>query len=136
MEARGERLFGVRLDSGDIADLSRKARKMLDDAGLHDVKIMASNQLDEYLVKNLLEQGAPVDAFGIGTRLVTGLDDAALDGVYKLTMFGGKPRLKIPETHEKIILPGIRTYSGALMTLATFVRTVSHCLDSHADGVG
>ena len=108
MEAQGEKLFGVRLDSGDLAYLSKSARKMLDDSGLHYVKIVTSNQLDEYLIKSLLEQGAPVDAFGVGTKLVTGLDDAALDGVYKLAMSGSKPRLKISESPEKIILPGIK----------------------------
>lgn len=108
MEARGERLFGVRLDSGDLAYLSKRARNMLDDAGLQYVKIMTSNQLDEYVIRSLLAQGAPVDAFGVGTRLVTGQDDAALDGVYKLSMSGNKPRLKISETPEKIILPGVK----------------------------
>ena len=108
MEARGEKLFGVRLDSGDLAYLSKTARKMLDEAGLHYVKIVASNQLDEYLIKSLLGQGAPVDAFGVGTKLVTGQDDAALDGVYKLAMSGSSPRLKISENPEKIILPGIK----------------------------
>ena len=108
MEAQGEKLFGVRLDSGDLAYLSKSARKMLDDAGLRYVKIVTSNQLDEYLIKSLLDQGAPVDAFGVGTKLVTGQDDAALDGVYKLTMSASKPRLKISETPEKIILPGVK----------------------------
>jgi nicotinate phosphoribosyltransferase len=108
MDARGEKLFGVRLDSGDLAYLSKAARKMLDEAGLRYVKIVASNQLDEYLIKSLLGQGAPVDAFGVGTKLVTGLDDAALDGVYKLAMSGSRPRLKISENPEKIILPGIK----------------------------
>ncbi len=108
MEARGEKLFGIRLDSGDLAYLSKKARKMLDDAGLNYVKIMASNQLDEYLIKSLLDQGAPVDAFGVGKELITGRDDAALDGVYKLTMSGSRPRLKISENPEKIILPGTK----------------------------
>ena len=108
MEAHGEKLFGVRLDSGDLAYLSKTARKMLDDAGLHYVKIVTSNQLDEYVIRSLLAQGAPVDAFGVGTRLVTGQEDAALDGVYKLSMSGNKLRLKISETPEKIILPGIK----------------------------
>lgn len=108
METRGEKLFGVRLDSGDLAFLSKMARKMLDNAGLDYVKIMTSNQLDEYIIKSLLEQGAPVDAFGVGTKLAAGLDDAALDGVYKLVMSDFKPRLKISENPEKIILPGIK----------------------------
>jgi nicotinate phosphoribosyltransferase len=75
---------------------------------LHYVKIVTSNQLDEYVIKSLLAQGAPVDAFGVGTKLVTGQEDAALDGVYKLSMSGNKPRLKISETPEKIILPGVK----------------------------
>lgn len=108
MEAQGEKLFGVRLDSGDLAYLSKSARKILDKAGLSYVKIVTSNQLDEYLIKSLLEQGAPVDVFGVGTKLVTGRDDAALDGVYKLAMSGSRPRLKISESPEKIILPGIK----------------------------
>lgn len=106
MESRGDSLFGVRIDSGDLAYLSKKTRKMLDVNGLHYVKIVASNQLDEYVIKSLLEQGAPVDAFGVGTRLATGHADGALDGVYKLSMSDNKPRLKISENPEKIILPG------------------------------
>lgn len=108
MEARGERLFGVRLDSGDLAYLAKQAREMLDAAGLGYVKIVASNQLDEYLVTSLLHQGAPIDIFGIGTRLVTGREDAALDGVYKLAMTDDRPCLKISESLEKIGLPGIK----------------------------
>jgi nicotinate phosphoribosyltransferase len=106
MEARGERLFGVRLDSGDLAYLSKKARSLLDEAGLGYVKVVVSNKLDEYIIRSLVEQGAPVDAFGVGTRLVTGQPDAALDGVYKLSMSDRKPRLKLSEDPEKIILPG------------------------------
>ena len=106
MESRGDRLFGVRIDSGDLAYLSKKARLMLDEAGLHYVKIVASNKLDEHVIKSLLEQGSPIDVFGVGTRLVTGQPDGALDGVYKLSMSMRKPRLKISENPEKIILPG------------------------------
>ena len=106
MESRGDRLFGVRIDSGDLAYLSKKAREMLDEAGLPYVRIVASNKLDEYVIKSLLEQGSPIDAFGVGTSLVTGHADGALDGVYKLSMSNNKPRLKISENPEKIILPG------------------------------
>lgn len=106
MEARGRRLAGIRLDSGDLAYLSRKARVMLDEAGLSYVKIVASNQLDEYVIRSLLEQDAPIDAFGVGTKLVTGQSSAALDGVYKLSMCGDKPRLKFSENFAKITLPG------------------------------
>ncbi|MDZ7773943.1 MAG: nicotinate phosphoribosyltransferase [Balneolaceae bacterium] len=106
MEERGNRLKGIRLDSGDLAYFSRKAREMLDEAGLGYVKIAVSNQLDERLIKSLLDQGAPVDLFGVGTRLVTGHESPALDGVYKLAAIDGDPRLKISENIEKITLPG------------------------------
>ncbi|MDZ4203502.1 MAG: nicotinate phosphoribosyltransferase [Bacteroidales bacterium] len=108
MEAAGHRLLGIRLDSGDLAYLSKRARKMFDDAGLHYVKIACSNQLDEYVIRSLLNQGAPIDFFGVGTRLATGLDDAVLDGVYKLSASDGKPRLKISENIEKMIIPSIK----------------------------
>jgi nicotinate phosphoribosyltransferase len=106
MEIRGEKLFGIRLDSGDLAYFSKRGRAMLDNAGLQYVKIAASNQLDEHVIKSLLDQNAPIDAFGVGTSLVTGKNDGALDGVYKLSMSANQPRLKISENVEKIILPG------------------------------
>ncbi len=106
MEERGHRLKGIRLDSGDLAYLSKQARKMLDDAGLEYIRIIASNQLDEYVIRSLKEQDAPIDAFGVGTNLITGRDDAALDGVYKLVFSNGKDRLKISDNIEKMILPG------------------------------
>ena len=106
LEARGHRLAGIRLDSGDLAYLSRRARTMLDEAGLQYVKIIASNQLDEYVIRSLLDQNAPIDGFGIGTRLVTGQPAAALDGVYKLSMCDNLPRLKFSENFAKITLPG------------------------------
>lgn len=106
MEKRGEKMLGIRLDSGDLAYLSKRARKMLDNAGLDYVKIIASNQLDEYVIRSLKEQKAPIDVFGVGTNMVTGRPDAALDGVYKLVESNGKPRLKISEDIEKMILPG------------------------------
>jgi len=108
METMGQKALGIRLDSGDLAYLSKHSRKMLDEAGLSYMKIVASNQLDEFVIKSLMEQGAPIDIFGIGTRLVTGHPDAALDGVYKLSMVGDKPKLKISETLQKITLPGIK----------------------------
>ena len=105
MEAEGEKLAGIRLDSGDLAYLAKQSRKMLDDAGLSYVKIAVSNQLDEFVIKSLLEQGAPIDTFGVGTNLVTGSPDGALDGVYKLVASGGKPRLKISESLSKVTIP-------------------------------
>jgi nicotinate phosphoribosyltransferase len=105
MREHGHELYGVRLDSGDLSYLSKQARQMLDEAGMEGVKILVSNQLDEYVIKSLNEQKAPIDAFGVGTNLIIGRDDAALDGVYKLTQWEGKPSLKISENIEKIILP-------------------------------
>jgi nicotinate phosphoribosyltransferase len=106
MEQRGRRLYGVRLDSGDLAYLAKKTREMLDAAGLDYVKIVASNMLDEHLIRSLLDQGAPIDLFGVGTRLATGAPDGALDGVYKLAQAGGEPRLKLSESLTKTTLPG------------------------------
>ena len=108
MEERGEKLAGIRLDSGDLAYLSKKARKLLDDANLGYVKIVASNQLNEYIIKSLIDQGAPIDAFGVGTELITGMSDAALDGVYKLSMIDHDPTIKITDNIEKISLPGVK----------------------------
>ncbi len=105
MESRGQKLSGIRLDSGDLAYLSKRARKMLDDAGLSYVMITASNQLDEYVIKSLQDQHAPIDAFGVGTSLVTCPPDAALDGVYKLSYADGSPRIKLSENLSKITLP-------------------------------
>jgi len=106
MEANGHQLKGIRLDSGDLAYLAKETRKMLDAEGLEYVKIAASNQLDEYVIKSLLEQKAPIDIFGVGTSLVTGQPDAALDGVYKLAFTNGKARIKLSENTTKVTLPG------------------------------
>ncbi len=109
LEARGHRLLAIRLDSGDLAYLSKHARAMLDEAGLPYIKIVVSNQLDEYVIRSLLvEQEAPIDVFGVGTRLVTGQASSALDGVYKLSMSGGEPRLKFSENYTKLTLPGVK----------------------------
>lgn len=105
MEERGDRLLGVRLDSGDLAYLAKETRKMLNQAGLEYVKIVASNQLDEIVIKSLKEQGAPIDIYGVGTNLVTGNPDAALGGVYKLSEYNGAPRIKLSENIEKVSLP-------------------------------
>ncbi len=106
MAERGEQLKGIRLDSGDLAYLSKKARQMLDEAGLKDAIITVSNQLDEYVIDSLLDQEAPIDGFGVGTRLVTGKPDAALDGVYKLAVCNGEPRMKLSDNVAKMTLPG------------------------------
>ncbi len=105
MEKDGHRLYGIRLDSGDLSYFARKSRQQLDDAGLQYVKIAASNQLDEYVVRSLMQQKAPIDIFGVGTNLAIGKPDAALDGVYKLVMADGIPRIKVSENISKITLP-------------------------------
>ncbi|HSV87019.1 MAG TPA: nicotinate phosphoribosyltransferase [Bacteroidales bacterium] len=106
LEAKGHKLKGIRLDSGDLAYFAKRARKMLNDNGLHYVKIIVSNQLDEYVIKSLLDQGAPIDIFGVGTSMVIGKPDGAIDGVYKLAWTGNKPRLKISDNVQKTTLPG------------------------------
>ena len=108
MMQKGQTLQAIRLDSGDLAYLSKKGRKMLDDAGLEKVQIVVSNQLDEYLIKSLLDQKAPIDVFGVGTSLATGQPDAALDGVYKLSEINGEPKIKLSENIQKVTLPGAK----------------------------
>jgi nicotinate phosphoribosyltransferase len=110
LEQKGHRLLAIRLDSGDLAYLSKHARSMLDRAGFPYVKITVSNQLDEFVIRSLLEdQEAPIDVFGVGTRLITGHPSAALDGVYKLSMCDREPRLKFSENYTKLTLPGVKT---------------------------
>ena len=109
LSARGYRPKGIRIDSGDIAYLSKKARRMLDDAGYDYVQIMASNSLDEYIIRDLLVQGAQVDIFGVGENLITSKSDPVFGGVYKLVAIekDGElvPKIKISETVEKITTP-------------------------------
>jgi nicotinate phosphoribosyltransferase len=144
MEKTGNRLKGIRLDSGDLAWLARESRKMLDDAGLDYVKIAASNQLDEKVIESLLNQNAPIDLFGVGTNLVTGQPDGALDGVYKLAYANKEPRLKLSESIEKINLPGKKQvyrllhpdglfYGGEAVALTdeTHFDTMHHPIDLH-----
>ena len=101
---------GIRIDSGDLAYLSRKARKMLDEAGLTECKIVASNSLDEYIIRDLLKQGAKLDAFGVGERLITSKSTPVFGGVYKLCAVENSkgeviPKIKISENPEKVTTP-------------------------------
>lgn len=105
LEAKGHQLIGIRLDSGDLSYLSKKCREMLDQEGLSYVKIAASNQLDEHVIKSLKDQNASIEVYGVGTNLVIGNPDAALDGVYKLAYADGKPRIKLSENVAKSTLP-------------------------------
>lgn len=106
----GYRPAGIRIDSGDITYLSIKARKMLDDAGFPDCKICASNSLDEYIIRDMILQGAKVDTFGVGERLITSSSQPVFGGVYKLVAVEDKegnvtPKIKISENVEKITTP-------------------------------
>ena len=112
LRAAGHEMVGIRLDSGDLAYLSIEARKILDEAGLNNAAIVASNDLDEYLIESLKDQGATVAVWGVGTKLVTGHNQAALGGVYKLSAVrrtgqDWKYRLKLSEQTIKISNPGI-----------------------------
>lgn len=103
--------YGIRLDSGDLAYLSKKARKMLDAAGFTDAVISASNDLDEYLIDSLKVQGAAITSWGVGTNLITAKDNPAFGGVYKLAAIMGKdgkfiPKIKLSENSEKVTNPG------------------------------
>ncbi len=112
LKKKGHRLLGIRLDSGDLAYLSIESRKLLDESGFEDVSIVASNDLDEYIIKSLKEQGARIDTWGIGTKLVTAYDQPALGGVYKLAAIKGADgrwnyKLKLSEQSVKTSTPGI-----------------------------
>jgi nicotinate phosphoribosyltransferase len=112
LEAMGRKLAGIRLDSGDLAYLSTEARRMLDEAGFVDTKIVASNDLDEYTIASLREQGARIDIWGVGTRLDTCYDQPALGAIYKLTAIcdrngGWRYPVKLSEHSAKISIPGV-----------------------------
>ena len=110
LEPMGKRLKGVRIDSGDLAYLSKRARIMLDEAGLADCKISVSNSLDEYTITSLIDQGGCIDSFGVGERLITARSEPVFGAVYKLVSVeeNGReePRIKISESVEKITNPG------------------------------
>jgi nicotinate phosphoribosyltransferase len=95
LREKGKKLLGVRLDSGDLTDLSRKVRLILDEAGLPDVKIMASGNLDEYQIETLQKGGAQIDVYAVGTRMGVSSDAPYLDISYKLVEYEGKPVLKL-----------------------------------------
>lgn len=106
--------YGIRLDSGDLAYLSKKARRMLDEAGFPDAVISASNDLDEYLIESLKSQGAAITSWGVGTNLITAKDNPAFGGVYKLAAVMGPdgefiPKIKLSENTEKVTNPGNKT---------------------------
>ena len=114
MEAAGERLAAVRIDSGDLAKLSKFARRAFDEAGLPYVRVSASNDLDEYTIQSLFAQGAPIDSFGVGTKLATCDPQPSLGGVYKLSAVrkagesSWRPTMKLSEVAYKRTIPGIQ----------------------------
>ncbi|NOH15610.1 nicotinate phosphoribosyltransferase [Clostridium cochlearium] len=112
LKPMGYRPKAIRIDSGDITYLSKKCREMLDEAGYEDVQITVSNSLDEYIIRSVLRQGAPIDSFGVGERLITARSEPVFGGVYKLVAVeeGGKiiPKIKISENEEKITNPGFK----------------------------
>lgn len=120
LRAKGHELIGIRLDSGDLAYLSKEARKMLDEAGFPKAAIIASNDLDETIIDSLKDQGARINLWGVGTKLVTGYEDAALGGVYKISAIRlpgheWEYKIKLSEQVAKISNPGIhqvRRYYG------------------------
>lgn len=126
----GHTLKAVRLDSGDLAYLSKEARRMLDEAGLHSTKIVASNSLDEKLIRELLDQKAAIDVFGIGENLITAKSDPVISGVYKLVAYQNHhrllPKIKISDNIEKITNPSkkqvIRFYDN------TTKKALADCL--------
>ncbi len=112
LEPMGKRLRGVRIDSGDLAYLSKRLRVMLDEAGLQDCKIVVSNSLDEFTIASLLSQGACIDSFGVGERLITARSEPVFGAVYKIAAVGENghfsPRIKVSENVEKITNPGLK----------------------------
>lgn len=109
----GCRPLGIRIDSGDITYLTKRARKMLDAAGFPDCSICISNSLDEYLIRDMLMQGAKIDSFGVGERLITASSEAVFGGVYKMAAIEDEngnliPKIKLSENTSKITLPGFK----------------------------
>jgi nicotinate phosphoribosyltransferase len=130
LRERGHELVGIRIDSGDLAYLSRTARRMLDDAGFPAVKIVASNELDEQIIESIRDEGGRVDIYGVGTKLAVcaGEGGGALGGVYKLVQSGGLPRMKMTSDLEKATLPGRKRLLRATAPDGSFIQDVI-CID-------
>ena len=131
---KGYKPGAIRIDSGDAAYLSKKARKLLDEAGLHETKIVISNSLDEYIIKDLLIQNAPIDSFGVGERLITSKTEPVFGGVYKIVAVEKEgqmiPKIKISNNIEKITNPGskqvYRLYDRDTKKAIADVITLAH----------
>ena len=138
---RGCKKYAVRLDSGDLAYLTKKIRKMLDEAGLPDCRITATNSLDENIIKTLLSQGAKIDAFGVGERLICSASNPVFGGVYKLVAVENadgtiRPKIKISENVEKITNPGYKKPYRVFdketgMMIADYIALADEVLDEN-----
>jgi nicotinate phosphoribosyltransferase len=136
LEKRGEKLMGVRLDSGDLAELSKHVRRILDDSGLGYVKIVASGDLNEWKIDELMNKGARIDLFGVGTELVTGRPTPALDGIYKLSDVVQHnrhvPKMKLSDDTIKATLPGKKRV-WRIVEKGKFVRDIISLDDESID---
>lgn len=137
LRARGHELRGIRLDSGDLAYLSHVSRRMLDEAGFPGVKIVASNELDEFVIESIRAEGGRVDIYGVGTKLATcgGTGGGALGGVYKLVSVDGRSKLKVTSDIAKATLPGKKRLLRAVGPAGEFIQDVI-CLDDDEPGSG
>ncbi|MCE2983870.1 MAG: nicotinate phosphoribosyltransferase [Parachlamydia sp.] len=137
LQSKGKKLLGIRLDSGDLADLSIRSRKLLDEAGFQDTLIVASNELDETIISELKRQGAMINVWGVGTHLTTSKDQPALDGVYKLSALRSPGeewtyKLKLSEQMMKVSNPGIlqvKRYFSARENIADVIYDVQMPLE-------
>ena len=132
MGQRGHRLAGVRLDSGDLLGLSKDVRRILDDAGLEYVQIVASGGLDEYEIEDLVKREAPIDAFGVGTKMGVSADAPYLDMAYKMVSFGDRPVLKL--STGKLSLPGPKQIYRQRNESGDFQRDVLAMRDEEIEG--
>lgn len=140
LREKGYEPLGIRLDSGDLAYLSKQARKMLDDAGFPNAKICASSDLDETVIRDLKNQGCRIDSWGVGTQLITAGDSPALGGVYKMSgeVVDGKlvPKMKLSDNAVKVTNPGykkvVRLYDNSGMAVADLIALEEETFDTSA----
>ncbi|GAH46499.1 unnamed protein product [marine sediment metagenome] len=123
-------ILGVRIDSGDLIEHAKKVRKILDDNGCKEVIIVASSDLNEYKIKQIIDNNAPIDAFGVGTELTTSRDDPTIAGVYKLIEYNGRPKIKISE--EKLTYPGKKQIYRIYNELGVFKEDILMLEDDEA----
>jgi len=126
LREQGHELVGVRIDSGDLAYLSREARRMFDEAGFPGARIVASNEIDEYVIESILAEGGKVDIYGVGTKLATGMGEGggALGGVYKLVRIGDRPKLKVTSDIAKATLPDRKRLLRAVSPDGAFLMDI------------